>query len=74
MQRRNVRMRAKDGGALPDTGFPRVSGKETSDNTDKAKEGQRASTIRTRFKQEHLKHRKHSITDVISMVIPSKRV
>ena len=34
MQRRSMRVRAKDGGALPDTGFPHVGGK--------AKEGQRA--------------------------------
>ena len=27
-------MHAKDGAALPDTGFPRVSVKEMSDNTD----------------------------------------
>ena len=42
MQRGSVRMRAKDGGALPDTGFPHVGGK--------AKEGQRAPIVRTRGK------------------------
>ena len=35
-------MRAKDGGALPDTGFPHVGGK--------AKEGQRAPIVQTRGK------------------------
>ena len=36
MQSRNVRMRANDGGALPDSGFPRF------DDGAKAKEGQHA--------------------------------
>ena len=36
--------RAKDGGVIPVTGFPRV------DDGDKAKEGQRAPTIRARSK------------------------
>ena len=50
MQRRSVRMRAKDGGVIPVTGFPWV------DDGDKAKEGQRAPTIRARSKHEHLIH------------------
>ena len=42
MQRRSVWVRAKDGGVLPDTGFPHVGGK--------AKEGQRAPIVKTRGK------------------------
>ena len=45
------RERAKDGGVVPVTGFPRV------DDGDKAKEGQRAPTIRAWSKHEHLVHR-----------------
>ena len=60
MQKKVWRERANDGGVIPVTGFPRV------DDGDKAKEGQRAPTIRARSKHEHLNHRKHSFTDVVS--------
>ena len=49
MQRGSVRnVTCKDGGVPPDTGFPHVG--------DKAKEGQRALTIRAWSKHEHLIH------------------
>ena len=44
MQKKVWRERAKDDGVIPVTGFPRV------DDSDKAKEGQRAPTIRARSK------------------------
>ena len=50
VQNKMWRERVKDGGVIPVTGFPRV------DNGDKAKEGQRAPTIRAWSKHEHLIH------------------
>ena len=58
VQKKVWRERAKDGGVIPVTGCPHVG--------DKAKEGQRAPKIRARSKHEHLNHRKHSFTDVVS--------
>ena len=65
MQRRSVRMCAKDGGALPDTGFPRGDGMAT---------GNMQETRRAWCKREHFIHHMHSSTGAVPAVIPSKRV
>ena len=57
----------QDGGVIPVTGFPRFN------DGDKAKEGQRAPTIRAWSKNEHLIHHKHSFPGGRLGVIPSKR-
>ena len=55
-----VSVSCKDGGVLPDIGFPRVSGMEASDNSD---------TVQTRaFLTTHM----HSFTGVAPVVIRSK--
>ena len=55
----------EDGGVLPDTGFPHVG--------DKAKEGQRAPTIRTRGEQGCISYKMHSFVHGRRLgVIPSK--
>ena len=56
----------KDGGVLPDTGFPHVG--------DKAKEGQHAPTVRTRGEQGCISYNMHSFVHGHRLgVIPSKR-
>ena len=58
-------MSCKDGGVLPDTGFPHVGGK--------AKEGQHAPTIRTRGEQGCNSYNMHSFVHGRRLgVIPSK--
>lgn len=55
MQRRSVRMHAKDGGVIPDSGFPRMDGM-----------AMRTKQVTTRTRCKHrvqLIHRKHSPTD-----------
>ena len=66
IQRGSVRMRAKDGGALPDTGFPHVGGK--------AKEGQRAPD-NSDTEQTRAFHTTYAFGPrvIVSAVIPSKR-
>ena len=57
--------RAMNGGVLPDTGFPHVG--------DKAKEGQRAPTVRTRGEQGCISYNMHSFDHGRHLrVIPSK--
>ena len=51
---------ARDGGVLPTTGFPRVSGMETSDNSD---------TVQT----VHLIQHMHSVHGGRLVIIPLKR-
>ena len=65
MQRRSVRVRAKDGGALPDTGFPHVGGK--------AKEGQRAPD-NSDTEQTRAFHTTYAFGPrvIVSAVIPSR--
>ena len=59
-----VSVSCKDGGVLPNSGFPRDGGMANEE---------RAKTIRSRCKHEHLIPHMHSFTGGRLGVIPSKR-